>query len=36
LIVLSEGHILARGTAAQLATSEHELVRGFMKSQGAL
>jgi len=36
MIVLSEGHIIARGTAADLESSEHALVRGFMKSQGAL
>jgi phospholipid/cholesterol/gamma-HCH transport system ATP-binding protein len=36
LIVLHQGHILDRGTAHQLGESKHDLVRGFMKSQGAL
>lgn len=36
LIVLHQGHILDRGTAEQLRESKHELVRGFMKSQGAM
>jgi phospholipid/cholesterol/gamma-HCH transport system ATP-binding protein len=36
LIMLHEGRILARGTADELANSEHELVRNFMKSQGAI
>lgn len=36
LAVLEQGRILARGTAEELERSEHELVREFMKSQGAI
>lgn len=36
LAVLHQGRILARGSAAALEESEHELVRAFMKSQGAI
>ncbi|HOC18127.1 MAG TPA: ATP-binding cassette domain-containing protein [Vicinamibacterales bacterium] len=32
LAVLHEGRIVARGTAAELARSDHELVRAFMQS----
>jgi phospholipid/cholesterol/gamma-HCH transport system ATP-binding protein len=34
LVVLHEGQIIARGTAAELEQSEHEVVRAFMKSKG--
>ncbi len=33
LAVLDDGHIIARGTAEELARSEDELVRGFMRSR---
>ncbi len=36
LAVLHEGRILARGSAAELEENEHELVREFMRSQGAI
>lgn len=36
LLMLHHGRILARGTAGELEASEHELVREFMKSQGAI
>ncbi len=36
LLMLHQGRILARGTASELEASEHELVREFMKSQGAI
>lgn len=36
LAVLDGGRILAQGTAAELEQSEHDLVREFMKSQGAI
>lgn len=36
LAVLDQGHILARGPAAELEESEHGLVREFMRSQGAM
>jgi phospholipid/cholesterol/gamma-HCH transport system ATP-binding protein len=36
LAVLHQGRILARGPAAQLEQSDHELVREFMRSQGAI
>ncbi len=36
LAVLHQGHILAGGTAAELEKSEHELVREFMRSEGAI
>jgi len=36
LLLLHQGKILARGTAGELEASEHELVREFMKSQGAI
>jgi phospholipid/cholesterol/gamma-HCH transport system ATP-binding protein len=35
LAMLHEGHVIARGTAAELDRSEHELVRQFMRSEGA-
>ena len=35
LAVLHEGHVIARGTAEDLDHSDDELVRTFMKSQGA-
>jgi phospholipid/cholesterol/gamma-HCH transport system ATP-binding protein len=35
LVMLHEGRIIARGTAADLERSEHEMVRRFMQSQGA-
>jgi phospholipid/cholesterol/gamma-HCH transport system ATP-binding protein len=34
LLMLHEGRILARGTAAELSESEHEIVRTFMRSTG--
>lgn len=34
LLMLHEGRILARGTADDLAGSEHEIVRAFMRSTG--
>jgi len=34
LLMLHEGSILARGTADELARSEHEIVRAFMRSTG--
>lgn len=34
LAFLHEGHVVARGTAAELDQSEDELVRAFMRSQG--
>jgi len=36
LAVLHQGRILAGGTAAELEKSEHELVRRFMRSEGAI
>jgi len=36
LALLHQGRILARGPAAELEASEHELVREFMRSQGVL
>ena len=36
LALLHEGRILATGSAAELEQSEHPLVQGFMKSQGAI
>jgi phospholipid/cholesterol/gamma-HCH transport system ATP-binding protein len=33
--VLHEGKVIARGTAAELERSEHELVRAFMRSEGS-
>jgi len=36
LLLLHQGRILARGTASALEASEHELVREFMKAQGAI
>lgn len=35
LAMLHEGKLIARGTAAELDRSEHELVRTFMRSEGA-
>jgi phospholipid/cholesterol/gamma-HCH transport system ATP-binding protein len=35
LAMLHEGKLIARGTAAELERSEHELVRTFMRSEGA-
>jgi phospholipid/cholesterol/gamma-HCH transport system ATP-binding protein len=35
LAMLHEGRIVARGTAEELDRSDHELVRAFMRSQGA-
>jgi phospholipid/cholesterol/gamma-HCH transport system ATP-binding protein len=35
LAMLHEGRVIARGTAAELDRSEHELVRAFMRSEGA-
>lgn len=35
LVMLHEGRIVARGTAADLAQSDHELVRAFMGSHHA-
>ncbi len=35
LAVLHEGRLIARGTAAELERSDHELVRTFMHSEGA-
>lgn len=35
LAMLHEGKLIAQGTAAELDRSEHELVRTFMRSQGA-
>jgi phospholipid/cholesterol/gamma-HCH transport system ATP-binding protein len=32
---LHEGKVIARGSAADLEQSEHELVRTFMRSEGA-
>ncbi len=34
LALLDRGHLVARGTAADLARSDNELVRDFMQSQG--
>jgi phospholipid/cholesterol/gamma-HCH transport system ATP-binding protein len=34
LAMLHEGRVIARGTAAELERSEHELVRTFMRSEG--
>lgn len=36
LAVLHQGRILARGTAGRLEQSEHQMVREFMESQGAI
>ena len=33
MLFLHEGRVLARGTAADLERSEHELVRKFMQSE---
>ena len=33
LLFLHQGRVLARGTAADLERSEHELVRRFMQSE---
>jgi phospholipid/cholesterol/gamma-HCH transport system ATP-binding protein len=35
LAMLHEGKLIAQGTAAELDKSEHELVRTFMRSEGA-
>ena len=35
LAFLHEGRVIARGTADELAQSEHDLVRAFMRSEGA-
>ena len=35
LAMLHEGRIIARGSAAELEQSEHELVRTFMRSEGS-
>ena len=35
LAMLHEGKVIARGTAAELEQSEHELVRAFMRSEGS-
>jgi phospholipid/cholesterol/gamma-HCH transport system ATP-binding protein len=35
LAVLHEGRVIARGTAAELERSPHELVRAFMQSEGS-
>jgi phospholipid/cholesterol/gamma-HCH transport system ATP-binding protein len=35
LAMLHEGKVIARGSAAELEGSEHELVRAFMRSEGA-
>ncbi len=35
LAMLHEGKLIAQGTAAELDRSEHELVRAFMRSEGA-
>jgi phospholipid/cholesterol/gamma-HCH transport system ATP-binding protein len=35
LAVLHDGRVIARGTAEELDKSEDEIVRAFMKSQGA-
>jgi phospholipid/cholesterol/gamma-HCH transport system ATP-binding protein len=35
LAMLHEGRIIARGTAAELERSEHDLVRTFMRSEGS-
>ena len=35
LAMLHEGRVIARGTAAELERSEHDLVRTFMRSEGA-
>jgi phospholipid/cholesterol/gamma-HCH transport system ATP-binding protein len=35
LAMLHDGRVIARGTAAELDRSEHELVRAFMRSEGA-
>jgi phospholipid/cholesterol/gamma-HCH transport system ATP-binding protein len=35
LAMLHEGRIIARGTAAELERSDHELVRAFMRSEGS-
>ena len=34
LAMLHEGRVIARGTAAELDRSDHELVRAFMRSEG--
>jgi phospholipid/cholesterol/gamma-HCH transport system ATP-binding protein len=36
LAVLHQGRILARGSAADLEASEHEIVREFMKAEGCI
>ena len=33
LVFLHEGRVLARGTAAELERSQHDLVRRFMQSE---
>jgi phospholipid/cholesterol/gamma-HCH transport system ATP-binding protein len=35
LAMLHEGHVIARGTAAELDRSDHEMVRAFMRSENA-
>ncbi len=35
LAMLHEGHIIAQGTAEELDRSDDELVRAFMRSEGA-
>jgi phospholipid/cholesterol/gamma-HCH transport system ATP-binding protein len=35
LAMLHDGRVIVRGTAAELDRSEHELVRAFMRSEGA-
>jgi phospholipid/cholesterol/gamma-HCH transport system ATP-binding protein len=35
LLMLHEGHILARGTADELSQNDHEIVRAFMRSTGS-
>ena len=35
LALLHEGHVIERGTAAELDRSENELVRAFMRAEGA-
>lgn len=34
LAVLHDGHLIARGSAQALEASDHEVVRGFMRSEG--
>jgi phospholipid/cholesterol/gamma-HCH transport system ATP-binding protein len=35
LAMLHDGRVIARGTAAELDRSDHELVRAFMRSEGS-